>query len=76
MNRVLIVGAGALKAAALSAALMNAGSVPVVMPSRRPELEPGFDMNLLIDLEGKAERKADRKSRLKAAQAKAFGGKP
>lgn len=44
------------------------------MPIRRAELEPGYDMNDLIDLEGKAKRKAGRKARLKAAQAKAFSG--
>lgn len=74
MKKVLVLGANALCAAALSSALLNAG--PAVMPTRRAELEPGYDMNDLIDLEGKAERKADRKSRMKAAQAKAFGGKP
>lgn len=73
MRKVLVLGANALCAAALASALFNAG--PAVMPPRRAELEPGYDMNDLIDLEGKAERKADRKARLKAAQARAFGGK-
>lgn len=74
MKKVLVLGANALCAAALASALFNAG--PAVMPARRAELEPGYDMNDLIDLEGKEKRKADRKTRLKAAQAKAFGAKP
>lgn len=72
MKKVLILGANALCAAALASTLVNSG--PAVMPTRRAELEPDYDMNDLIDLDGKAGRKADRKARLKAAQAKAFSG--
>lgn len=76
MRKIAIIGGDAIRAAAIAAALLNTGAMPVVMEPRRPEFEPCYDMNDLIDLEGKAERKADRKSRLKAAQTKAFGGKP
>lgn len=72
--KIAIIGGNALKLIALSA-LLSAGSGPAVMPVRRPELEPDYDMNDLIDLDSKADRKEDRKARLKAAQSKAFGGK-
>lgn len=72
MKKVLVLAGSALTAAAMAATLLNAG-IPAVMPARRAELEPGYDMNDLIDLEGKAERKKKRKAHLKEAQARAFG---
>lgn len=71
MRKVLILGGNTLAAATLAATLGASGE-RVVMPSRRLELEPGYDMNDLIDLESKAERKKDRKARMKELQAKAF----
>lgn len=77
MSRVAVIGTG-LQAAALAAILAAGGHQPVPVPARRPEFEPGFDMNQLLDDPGKraerAERKADRKARLRDAQRRAFEG--
>lgn len=76
MSRFAIVGA-ALPAAAL-AAILSAGHHQVVMPTRRPEFEPGFDFNELLPDAGNREqrkaRKAERRGRLQAAQRAAIEG--
>lgn len=59
---------------ALSMAGLLAAAPPAIMPTRRRDLEPGFDFNSIIDLEGKARKRADRQAHLKAAGARAFGG--
>ena len=77
MSRVAIVGAG-VTAAAL-AAILSAGHHVAVMPTRRPEFEPGFDLNQTLDDAGKrAERqarKADRKARMQDLQRAAVEGR-
>lgn len=77
MNQVAIVtgATSTLYAFAFSAVLSVTAGMAAVMPTRRADLEPGFDFNDLIDLsKGRDARKEDRKSRLKAAQSKAFSG--
>lgn len=69
----------ALLAVAAAGALM-ASNQQAIMPTRRPEFEPGyFDMNNLLEDPGKHQqrkaRKAERKDRLKAAQRRALEGK-
>ena len=77
MSRVTILGA-ALPAAAL-AALLSAGHQVAVLPTRRREFEPGFDLNQLLDDAGKRAarkiRKAERRGRLQAAQRAAAEGR-
>jgi len=56
-------------------ALLLAGSQQVaVMPARRRELEPDYDMNEMIDLGLRGQRKAERKAKLRAAGSRAFRG--
>lgn len=59
---------------ALAAAGILAAAPPAIMPTRRRDLEPGFDFNSIIDLEGKARKRADRRAHLKAAGSRAFQG--
>lgn len=81
-RRVAVIGGGrflsnAIPAAAI-AAILAAGNQVAVMPERRREFEPGFDLNTMLDDAGKREarkvRKADRKTRLQAAQRAAVEG--
>lgn len=72
-RRIAILGQG-LSAMTLAALLSTMPSAKVVMPTRRPELEAGFDFNQLIDLDEKRRKRADRKAHLKAAGSRAFGG--
>ena len=82
MSRVGVVSGGRFLAnaipAAVVAALLSAGNQVAVMPTRRPEFEPGYDLNQTMDDAGKhAERKArkaERKQRLQAAQRAAVAG--
>lgn len=77
MNRVDIASGvtSALYAAALTVVLGCSAGMAAVMPQRRRDLEPEFDFNNLIDLSnGRDLRKADRKERMKALQAKAARG--
>lgn len=77
MNQAsIITGAtSTLYAVALSAALIGTAGMAAIMPTRRADLEPGFDFNNLIDLSnGRDDRKAERKERMKAIQTKAFAG--
>ena len=77
MNQAsIITGAtSTLYAVALSAALIGTAGMAAIMPTRRADLEPGFDFNWLIDLsKGRDDRKVDRKERMKAVQAKAVRG--
>jgi hypothetical protein len=68
--------AAALPGLAIAAILANAQ--PVVMPTRRREFEPDYDLNQLLDDAGKRgerkARKAERKARLRAAQRSAVEG--
>lgn len=77
MSRFAVIGTG-LQAAALAAILAAGGHQPVPVPTRRPEFEPDFDMNQLLDDPGKRaereRRKADRKTRMRDAQRRAFEG--
>lgn len=66
-------GKSALTAAML-ALILGAGQQVAVMPSRRRELEPGYDMNDMLDLGGRDQRKAARKAKLRAAGSRAFTG--
>ncbi|MND96335.1 hypothetical protein D3C76_1410170 [compost metagenome] len=76
MSRLAVIGAG-LQAAAI-AAVLSFGNQLAVLPTRRREFEPDFDLNQLLDDPGKrAERdarKADRKARMRDAQRRAFTG--
>lgn len=66
-------GKSALTAAML-ALILCAGQQVAVMPSRRRELEPEYDMNDMLDLGGRDQRKAARKAKLRAAGSRAFTG--
>lgn len=66
--RIALIALAAATAGILSAA------PPTIMPTRRRDLEAGFDFNSIIDLEGKDRKRAERKAHLKAAGARAFGG--
>lgn len=61
-------------------AMLLAGDQPAVLPARRPEFEPGFDLNGLLDDAGRrAERKLRkdlRQSRLMAARRAALEARP
>jgi hypothetical protein len=59
--------------AAAGAGLL-AAAPPTIMPTRRRDLEAGFDFNSIIDLEGKDRKRAERKAHLKAAGSRAFQG--
>ncbi|QNJ57394.1 hypothetical protein Dolphis_88 [Pseudomonas phage Dolphis] len=67
-----------LFALAAAGVLHAAPSVPV-LPERRREFEPGFDLNQLLDDAGKRgerqARKADRRERMKSAQRAALEGR-
>jgi len=77
MSRFAVIGQ-ALPAIAM-AALLSAGHQVAVMPERRRDLEPGFDLNELLDDAGKRgerqARKTDRRERLKSAQRAAVEGR-
>lgn len=76
MSRVALIGAGAIAIAL--ATVLSASGHKVVMPERRRELEPGYDMNLMLDDAGRrAERKArkaERKARMQNLQRAALDG--
>ena len=78
-RRVVVVGVTGLTAAALAGVLL-ANAQPAVMPERRREFEPGFDLNKMLDDAGRrAERKArkaERKARLQDLQRAALEGRP
>ena len=63
---------------AIAAAGVLQAAPPAVLPSRRPEFEPGADLNaLLLDAGNRAQRKArkaERRGRLQAAQRAAVEG--
>lgn len=60
--------------------ILSAAQHVAIMPTRRREFEPGFDLNEILDDAGRrAERKirkADRRGRLQAAQRSALTGEP
>jgi hypothetical protein len=51
---------------AAAAAAILASAPPAVMPTRRPEFEPGFDMNRLLSDPGRREERKQRKSARRA----------
>lgn len=83
-RRVAVVGGTGLAAAALTAAalagVLLANAQPAVMPERRREFEPGFDLNEMLDDAGRRAqrkaRKAERKARLQDLQRAALEGRP
>lgn len=78
-RRVAVVGVTGLTAAALAGVLL-ANAQPAVMPERRREFEPGFDLNEMLDDAGRRAqrkaRKAERKARLQDLQRAALEGRP
>lgn len=64
---------------AVAAAGLMCQAAPTVMPTRRPELEPGYDLNQLLADAGNREQrkasKAERKARLQDVQRAAFEGR-
>lgn len=78
-RRVVVVGVTGLTAAALAGVLL-ANAQPAVMPERRREFEPGFDLNEMLDDAGRRAqrkaRKAERKARLQYLQRAALEGRP
>lgn len=70
MSRVAVVSGGRFLAsaipAAVVAALLSAGNQVAIMPTRRPEFEPGFDMNRLLSDPGRREERKQRKSARRA----------
>lgn len=79
-RRVAVIGGATRSLAAVAlGAILAAGNQVAVMPERRREFEPGFDLNTLLDDAGKREarqaRKADRKERMRAAQRAAAEGR-
>lgn len=77
-RRVAVVGGTGLAAAALAGVLL-ANTQPAVMPERRREFEPGFDLNEMLDDAGRRAqrkaRKAERKARLQDLQRAAVEGR-
>ena len=77
-RRVAVVGGTGLAAAALAGVLL-ANAQPAVMPERRREFEPGFDLNEMLDDAGRRAqrkaRKAERKARLQDLQRAAVEGR-
>ncbi|MBB3017644.1 hypothetical protein FHR70_000684 [Microvirga lupini] len=63
---------------AVAAAGLLAKAPAAIMPTRRPEWQPGYDMNALLDDAGRraerALRKVARRSKLQQLQAQAAGG--
>ena len=78
-RRVAVVGLSCGITAAALAGVLLANAHPVVMPERRREFEPGFDLNEMLDDAGRRAdrkaRKAERKARLLAAQRAAVEGR-
>lgn len=70
MSKLRNAGAG-IGAAAL-AALLSATPLVAVMPTRRPEFGPGFDMNELVDIDLKRKKSRARKERMKAVGQRAW----
>lgn len=83
MSRVAVISGGRFLVGALPAiamaVILSAGAQVALMPERRREFEPGFDLNQLLDDAGKRgerqARKTDRRERLKAAQRAAVEGR-
>lgn len=71
-RRIAVVGSIGITAAALAGVLL-ANAQPAVMPERRREFEPGFDLNEMLDDAG---RRAQRKARFQDLQRAALGGRP
>ena len=71
---------GASLLAVAAAGLLCKASQPVVMPTRRPDLEAGHDLNLDLDdlgrLAERKARKAKRRKSLQALQRAAAEGRP
>ena len=78
-RRIAVVGSIGITAAALAGVLL-ANAQPAVMPERRREFEPGFDLNEMLDDAGRRAqrkaRKAERKARLQDLQRAAVEGCP
>ncbi|MNQ50646.1 hypothetical protein D3C85_646020 [compost metagenome] len=71
MKVAVITGARVAMSVSLAIALA-AVQGPAVLPTRRPDLEPGFDMNDSLDLDDRRRRRAARKQHLKAAGQRAM----
>lgn len=78
-RRIAVVGSIGITAAALAGVLL-ANAQPAVMPERRREFEPGFDLNEMLDDAGRRAqrkaRKAERKARFQDLQRAALEGRP